>query len=466
MDGVCQAGLSGCMPHLGALTTLLSSDGRMGADLRIFTATPVAKVVPMQGPPHPCRAASLLPSLRALGPRGTLRVLRLPDVVVGPAEWGVLQALCPGLLELELAAAVPHKHQQSRLGQRQVAAPAAAVAPPTQPAAPAAGGQQKPSPPGAPAVKKSVLPDWFLRATSCDGRSDRSATAARDATRGAAAAAAAQGAAPIGVSPLGRPWGSSDSGSSSLGDDNDVSASGVAVAAASDMSRLAVAGQPGASSRTRMGVAAATAIANAAAAGGCPFAAGLRATGGGSGSSGGAGSPRAASGSPATSTATAAAAAAAAGSPLPGVRKLVLRQHVPARHLVALLELLPDLQELQACLAMADPSHMPAAALRAAATADLAPLTAALQPLTTARLDVSCDPAAVTGQLAGVFLRDCGLGLAPSLQGVAMAVWVAAETQMVALAAMRQLRSLDLTLGKQDHVSGLERVEWVWVGWA
>jgi hypothetical protein len=104
---------------------------------------------------------------------------------------------------------------------------------------------------------------------------------------------------------------------------------------------------------------------------------------------------------------------------------------------------------------MEDPPHVPAAMLRPAAVAMLRPLIDTMRSMRSVRLDVSCDPAAVTGQLAGVFLTEAGLVDVHGIHRLALNVWVAAEVQLGALAVLSQLRSLDLTLGKQEQESEL-----------
>ncbi|KXZ55663.1 hypothetical protein GPECTOR_2g1213 [Gonium pectorale] len=140
------------------------------------------------------------------------------------------------------------------------------------------------------------------------------------------------------------------------------------------------------------------------------------------------------------------------GPVLRGLRRLMLWQYVAPWQLVQLLKVLPGLQELQASLLLDDPPDVPAAMLRPAAVAVLRPLVDALQPLRDVNLAVSCDPAAVTGQLAGVFLMDSGLAEVPGIRGLSLHVWVAAQIQLGALAVLSQLRSLELTLGKQEQV--------------
>lgn len=104
---------------------------------------------------------------------------------------------------------------------------------------------------------------------------------------------------------------------------------------------------------------------------------------------------------------------------------------------------------------MEDPPHVPAAMLRPAAVAMLRPLIDTIRHMRSVRLDVSCDPAAVTGQLAVVFLMESGLAEIRGMHRLALNVWVAAEAQLGALVVLAQLRSLDLTLGKQEQESEL-----------
>ncbi|KAG2435645.1 hypothetical protein HXX76_006847 [Chlamydomonas incerta] len=182
------------------------------------------------------------------------------------------------------------------------------------------------------------------------------------------------------------------------------------------------------------------------AASGCPFAAG--AMGGGGGGGGAAAAAGKASGTPGKS-------AVAGLLTLRGVKRLVMWHYMGPHELMLLLQHMPDVQELHAPLMMEDPPHVPAAMLRPAAVAMLRPLIDTMRHMRSVRLDVSCDPAAVTGQLAGVFLVESGLAEIRGIHRLALNVWVAAEAQLGALAVLSQLRSLDLTLGKQEQESEL-----------
>eukprot|EP00198_Chlamydomonas_reinhardtii_P006654 XP_001695990.1 predicted protein [Chlamydomonas reinhardtii] len=140
---------------------------------------------------------------------------------------------------------------------------------------------------------------------------------------------------------------------------------------------------------------------------------------------------------------------------LRGVNRLVMWHYMGPHDMMLLLQHMPDVQELHAPLMMEDPPHVPAAMLRPAAVAMLRPLIDTIRHMRSVRLDVSCDPAAVTGQLAVVFLMESGLAEIRGMHRLALNVWVAAEAQLGALVVLAQLRSLDLTLGKQEQESEL-----------
>ncbi|GLC40609.1 hypothetical protein PLESTF_001017100 [Pleodorina starrii] len=352
---------------------------------------PLPSVPPPSRPPPGPAAAVLAPPPQFSLARAyrVLCALHLPHVAVGPKEWPLLAALCPGLQELELANLTPMLTGAGGFASGELRSSAGAAAA----AAAAVGG--------------GVVPDWFLRATVGDEIAYSTASGGATTSKGSGSGGA------------GAKWhhiGSGLSQSRLLDGDHSghkAGGSGGAVAARCLFTGLVVGGGGAAGGKHGGGAAAAAAAA----------------------------ADRRGSGyrSPA----------------LAGVRRLTLWEYLAPLQMVEMLQLLPDLQELRASLLLDDPPDVPAAGLRPAAVAVLRPLSEALRPIRDVRLAVSCDPAAVTGQLAGLFLMESGLADVAGIQGLSLTVWVAAETQLGSLAALLQLRSLELTLGKQEQESEL-----------
>ncbi|GLI67985.1 hypothetical protein VaNZ11_012196 [Volvox africanus] len=331
-----------------------------------------------------------------------LRALHLPNVAVGPKEWPVVAALCPALRELELANMMPllpgsNSSNSSGSGGNGVSGSiemrTAAAA-----AAAIAGGN-------------SSVPDWFLRATVGD----------EAAYSNGSVVTTSVGSGSGGPNKVqltnGGPWSTGMARRGHPGPEGEYGSPSPKGSFTGAVSR-------------------------------CPFAA-LAAN---------AGSGGAAAGPVVTSDGGKRGDGRGrfrGSAPLTGVQRLTLWEYMTPPQMVDVLQLTPDLRELRGSLLLDDPPDVPAAGLRPAAVAVLRPLAQALQPIRDVRLSVSCDPAAVTGQLAGLFLMESGLADVAGIQGLSLTVWVAAETQLGSLAALRQLRSLDLTLGKQEQESEL-----------
>ncbi|EFJ49586.1 hypothetical protein VOLCADRAFT_89946 [Volvox carteri f. nagariensis] len=324
----------------------------------------------------------------------SLRALHLPQVAVGPSEWHLLAALCPTLCELELANLTP------RIAGGGAAAAAAVAAVPRLTSAAAAA--------AAAAAGATPVPDWFLRATVGDEVAYSTGTGITTSV----------GSGSGGVTKWQR-------SGSSLPTAGSAPRPGLGGSSGEHGSRISPKGSGiGAASR-------------------CPFAA-LTVSGGSGGAANAAKRMEDCSNGSGCSSA-----------PLIGVRQLTLWEYMAPLQLVDVLQLIPDLRELRGSLLLDDPPDVPAAGLRPAAVAALRPLAAALRTIHDVRLSVSCDPAAVTGQLAGLFLMESGLADVAGIQGLSLTVWVAAEKQLGSLAALLQLRSLELTLGKQEQESEL-----------
>ncbi|GIL79943.1 hypothetical protein Vretifemale_9186, partial [Volvox reticuliferus] len=331
-----------------------------------------------------------------------LRALHLPNVAVGPKEWPAVAALCPGLRDLELANLTPLQPRSSYGASGNGASASSELRGAAAAAAAALAGGN------------TTVPDWFLRATVGDE------------------AAYSVGSA-----------GTTSIGSGSGGPNNKLQHTSSRL---SPVGAVRKGGHPGpdgeyGSSSPKGSF--------AGSAGRCPFAAlAANAGGGGSGTgpvvTGGGGDKRMDGGGRFLGSAV-----------LTGVQRLTLWEYMTPPQMVDVLQLMPDLQELRGSLLLDDPPDVPAAGLRTAAVAVLRPLAEALRPIRDVRLSASCDPAAVTGQLAGLFLMESGLADVAGIQGLSLTVWVAAETQLGSLAALRQLRSLELTLGKQEQESEL-----------
>ncbi|GIL57469.1 hypothetical protein Vafri_12697 [Volvox africanus] len=379
------------LPALTALSCLHMSDSH-------FRPTP-------SNPPQPrvqSTTAAVLTHFNLSRVFCNLRALHLPNVTVGPKEWPAVAALCPALRELELANMIPLMPDSNSsnnggsggndvLGSVEMRTAAAT-------AAAIAGGN-------------SSVPDWFLRATVGDEAAYSTGSVV-----------------------------TTSMGSGSCGPNKEQRTnSGTSHSGVARPGHLGPKGEHGGPS-PKGSYAGATSR--------CPFAA-LAANAG----SGGAAAGPVVTGDDGKRGNGHGRFHGSA--PLTGIQRLTLWEYMTPPQMVDVLQLTPDLRELRGSLLLDDPPDVPAAGLRPAAVAVLRPLAQALQPIRDVRLSVSCDPAAVTGQLAGLFLMESGLADVAGIQGLSLTVWVAAEIQLGSLAALRQLRSLELMLGKQEQESEL-----------
>ncbi|GFR52066.1 hypothetical protein Agub_g14588, partial [Astrephomene gubernaculifera] len=399
LEGIVPPSAHRALPFLTGLTSLRVSDSHQRPYAANPSATPALRNAGGAGASFSASAspssALVLHQLRRDPTVSALRlrVLHLPDVRLSPKEWASLSRLAPTLLELELATVVTRGSRPDANSRNNSGGELQGME--TRPT----GGSLA----TAAAAIAAAMPDWFVRATVGDeaaysGGGSGGARSTNSGSGGGGGAAAQRRQASSSVTEV---------------EHNRL---------------LAVVG--GGSGRR---------IASATAAG-TPKGGGAAAAVNGGGRGG-----------PAPSSLSSASSCPL----LPGLRRLVLWDYHEAGQLVELLRLLPDLQELHAGLLLDDPPNCPAAALRPAAVAMLRPLVEALRPLRDVRLTVSCDPAAVTGQLACVFLMESGLAAVAGIRGLSLNVWVAAEVQLGSLAALAQLRSLELTLGKQEQESEL-----------
>ncbi|KAG2501678.1 hypothetical protein HYH03_000181 [Edaphochlamys debaryana] len=397
LEGINPSASHTSLQSLRALTSLRITDTHHRAGPISIDAPPPQAVAAGRA------AASMLSFLRS-GPAAPLRLrsLYLPDVFLAPRDWAALQRLAPHLRELELAAATPPPYKvHSALTATDDAKRTAhmvlgttgtdAVAPVVSTAGSTASGG---------------VPDWYTRATGDDGAPSQGRSLSGSQSGGPNSVGRNSHGSNQRVKPVRRPSDSSDSG-----DERPI-------------------GAPR-----------------------CPFAAVF-------GAGDGAarlpeGHPAVPGGGAAGNGASSQAAVAMSSLALPGLRRLVMWQYLTPAQMVEVLQLMPDLRDLHASLLLDDPAHTPAAQLRTAAVSALRPLIAVLRQLRHVRLAISCDPAAVTGQLACVFLVEAGLADVVGIRGLTLTVWVAAETQLGGLAVLEQLRSLELTLGKQEQESEL-----------